>query len=127
MSGARVVLVDDDERLAELVAGLLKDGGYDVVAIENTAESGLEAVIDLRADAAVIDLVLPDGDGLSIADEVRRQSPETAVVVYSSLFDLATARRASRLGVAYVEKAKGLAELELQIEEALKSVGVEND
>jgi two-component system phosphate regulon response regulator OmpR len=70
---ARVLIIDDDERLAEMLAGYLSSRGY---AIETRADarSGLVALGQWDFDALILDVMLPDGDGFEICRKVRAQS-----------------------------------------------------
>ena len=70
---ARVLIIDDDERLAEMLAGYLSSRGY---AIETRADarSGLVALGQWDFDALILDVMLPDGDGFEICRKVRAGS-----------------------------------------------------
>lgn len=115
----RVLLVDDDERFAALVQAALEDDGYDVIGAVHTAADATPAVIDLRPDVVVLDLVLPDGDGLTIADDVRAEGSDVPVVLFSSLFNRQAAVDALGSGYGYVEKAAGVEGLEAAIDAAV--------
>jgi DNA-binding response OmpR family regulator len=70
---ARVLIIDDDERLAEMLAGYLSSRGY---AIETRADarSGLVALGQWDFDALILDVMLPDGDGFEICRKIRAGS-----------------------------------------------------
>lgn len=76
-----VLVVDDDTRVRRLTARMLEEEGYQVVE----AESGQEALRRLKGDAAirvvVTDVVMPEMDGLALADRVLGLSPERRVVL----------------------------------------------
>jgi two-component system OmpR family response regulator len=111
-----VLLVEDDPRFADVVRSMLEDDGYEVVAIAASGTVLPAAVAEHHPDIVVLDLVLPDGDGLQAADDLRRSGAEVPVVVFSSLFDQRIARETLDAGFGYVEKAAGLDALELAIE-----------
>ncbi len=70
----RLLLIDDDTRLSEMVGGYLQRHGFDI----DTAASlqlGRERLKLGGYDALVLDLMLPDGDGLDFTRELRNQSP----------------------------------------------------
>ncbi|WP_170336912.1 response regulator transcription factor [Ruegeria arenilitoris] len=71
----RILLIDDDARLAEMVGEYLQGFGYSVSVIGNGVE-GLEALRDGQFDALILDLSLPDIDGL----EVFRNIPASAAL-----------------------------------------------
>lgn len=66
----RILLVEDDQRLATLVRDYLADNGFDV-AIEDRGERVPERVRHYRPDLLVLDLMLPGRDGLSLCRELR--------------------------------------------------------
>ncbi len=82
----RVVLAEDDQFFRELIAGMLRQHGMDVVAEVGQAERLRHAVAVTRPDIAVIDIKLPPGqgaEGLAAAVEIRREYPEVGVLLLS--------------------------------------------
>jgi len=69
----RILLIDDDTRLAEMVGDYLRGGGFEVDAA-GTLAAGREKLAAQPYDALVLDLMLPDGDGLDLCREVRHQA-----------------------------------------------------
>jgi DNA-binding NarL/FixJ family response regulator len=118
-SATRVLLVDDDERFAEVVGHVLRDDGYEVVATIGDAAGIADAVTEHTPDVIVLDLVLPDGDGIDIAERLHADHPGIPIVVFSSLFDQRIGRDTLAAGFGYVEKAAGVEALELAIEGAV--------
>jgi DNA-binding response OmpR family regulator len=66
----RLLLIDDDARLSAMVADYLRGAGYEVAVAGSLAE-GREAIATGTHDALVLDLMLPDGDGLDLCRELR--------------------------------------------------------
>jgi CheY-like chemotaxis protein len=114
----RVLLVDDDAKMVELVVGILSDDGYDVVGTTSTVEA-LELVASLAPDVVVLDEVMPERSGLDVAAEIREDRPEQAIIIFSSLFDLRLSEEVRRQGFRYVEKADGFDALERAIRGAV--------
>ena len=79
----RALLVEDDAVLAEFVGGGLREAGF-VVDHEADGAVGLSAALTRQYDVAVIDLMLPGRDGLSIIDEMRRRRVTTPVLILSA-------------------------------------------
>lgn len=104
----RVVLVDDDARFGELVSSVVADDGIDVVTVHPRALGAVDVVIREAPDVVVLDVVLPDGDGLDVVDALRSAGSTVPVVLFSSLFDRRVAGTAAALGLRYVEKADGV-------------------
>jgi CheY-like chemotaxis protein len=65
-----VLVVDDDEEFRELAERILNACGLRVVAAVGTVESARGAAIRLMPDAALVDVTLPDGDGIALAAEL---------------------------------------------------------
>ena len=59
----RILMIEDDRRLAAMVADYLRQSGFTVIA-EHDAASGLSALRRQPIDALILDLMLPDLDGL---------------------------------------------------------------
>jgi DNA-binding response OmpR family regulator len=70
---ARLLLIDDDARLADMVGGYLRNNGFGVDTALTLA-AGREQLRQHSFDALVLDLMLPDGDGLDFTRELRSQA-----------------------------------------------------
>ncbi len=70
---SRLLLIDDDARLTDMVSGYLRQNGFEVEAAGSLA-AGREQLKQGPFDALVLDLMLPDGDGLDFTRELRGQS-----------------------------------------------------
>jgi two-component system phosphate regulon response regulator OmpR len=69
----RLLLIDDDVRLTDMVSGYLRQNGFEVDAAGSLA-AGREQLKQGSFDALVLDLMLPDGDGLDFTRELRGQA-----------------------------------------------------
>jgi DNA-binding response OmpR family regulator len=79
----RALLVEDDATIAEFVARGLRQAGF-AVDHESDGVAGLAAALRHPYDVAIIDLMLPGRDGLSVIDELRRRSVTTPVLILSA-------------------------------------------
>ncbi|QXH52740.1 response regulator transcription factor [Pseudomonas fakonensis] len=70
----RILIVEDDQRLAELTAEYLQANGYEV-SVEGDGARAVRRIIDSQPDLVILDLMLPGEDGLSICRRVRGQYP----------------------------------------------------
>ncbi|WP_172601972.1 response regulator [Quadrisphaera granulorum] len=87
-SPVRVFLLDDHEVVRRGVADVLStDEALTVVGEASTAAEALARVPALRPDVAVLDVRLPDGDGVSVCRELRSQLPELKVLMLTSYSD----------------------------------------
>jgi DNA-binding NarL/FixJ family response regulator len=86
----RIVVGEDDVLMREGLVRLLREAGFDVVAQAGDAEALLRKALAHRPDVVVADVQMPPGhgdDGLLAALELRRQRPETAVLVLSQYYE----------------------------------------
>jgi CheY-like chemotaxis protein len=103
----RVLVVDDDAAFRELASDLLGRLGLDVAAEAGTFADGAAAADALRPDAALVDVGLPDGDGLELARRISALPWRPRVVITSSDADAVTGDRARALGaVAFLPKSE---------------------
>jgi len=88
--GVRVVIGEDDVLLRTGVVRVLTDAGFEVVAQAGDADDFLRKALAHRPDVAVVDVRMPPGlddDGLRAALELRRQRPETGILVLSQYYE----------------------------------------
>ncbi|HLH03291.1 MAG TPA: response regulator [Bryobacteraceae bacterium] len=78
----RALVVDDDEAERSRMASLLKHAGYVVSEATNGAE-GLAAVAREQPELLLIEIVLPETDGLEVIQRVRKQHPKTTILAVS--------------------------------------------
>jgi two-component system, NarL family, response regulator DevR len=84
----RIFLLDDHEVVRRGVKELLEsEPGWTVVGEAGTAAEALARVPALRPDVAVLDVRLPDGDGVSVCRELRSSMPELACLMLTSFSD----------------------------------------
>jgi len=81
----RIWLVEDDDALAAPLVAALKAAGFDVVRTSNVADTTLLARTSLDGpDLVLLDLGLPDGDGVDLARTLRMLAPSTVIVVLTA-------------------------------------------
>lgn len=81
----RCLLVEDELMIQQLLIDLLaRQPGLEVVAGVGTAAAGIAACAELRPDLLILDIALPDADGLSVARALHVLKPEARVIVLSS-------------------------------------------
>jgi DNA-binding NarL/FixJ family response regulator len=84
----RVFLLDDHEIVRRGVKDMLEaEGDIEVIGEAGTASSALARIPALRPDVAVLDVRLPDGDGVTVCREIRSQLPEVACLMLTSFAD----------------------------------------
>lgn len=123
MSGIRVLVCDDELQILRALRVVLRDAGFEVVTAATAAEA-LDAVAVHPPNAAIIDLVLPDGDGIEVAAQIRAWSP-MPILVLSAVGDEAEKIRALDGGADdYVTKPFAPGELVARLNAALRRVPV---
>jgi DNA-binding response OmpR family regulator len=79
----RILVIEDDKKIASFVGRGLKEAGFAVDQAEN-GEDGLRLALTHPYDAAVVDLMLPRLDGLTLIDELRKRKALTPVLILSA-------------------------------------------
>ncbi|MFN8618929.1 MAG: response regulator transcription factor [Dehalococcoidia bacterium] len=119
MSGARILVVDDDPAILKAVNKGLSGAGFDVTGV-STARDVLREYQRVRPDVVVLDLVLPDGDGISVCAEIRKLGA-TPVIVLSAIGDDERKVEALNTGADdYLVKPFSMAELQARINVAIR-------
>ncbi len=117
----RILIIDDEETLCYFLTESLEEKGYQSLAA-HTAQEGLEVVARQQIDLVLLDLRLPDGDGLNVLYEIKKVDTELPVIVLTGHAAVESAVQAMKLGAYdYLEKPINLAELGLTVAKALES------
>jgi CheY-like chemotaxis protein len=83
----RLVVVDDDGDLAQELAGLFTDVGYEVAGVATAAREGISLVEQTRPDVVLMDIKMEGMSGTEAAGVLRRQHPDLPVVLLSAYAD----------------------------------------
>ena len=120
---ARLLVVDDDTDLLRLLAMRLQATGYDVATADSVAAARSRLGVE-RFDLVVSDVRLPDGDGLALFEDIRRQHPALPVILLTAHGTIPDAVEATALGVAgYLTKPFDSQALLQGIRQALQRAG----
>ena len=107
----RVLLVDDDETLNKTLAAILRKAGYTVVTVHRGSEA-LEAHREQAFEAVILDIKLPDTDGVELLKEIRDTDPVVGALMLSGQASLEDAVASLNRGAdAFVIKPVEPAEL----------------
>jgi two-component system response regulator PilR (NtrC family) len=120
MSAARVLVVDDEKSMRDLLTITLEKAGYDVMAADG-GEAAVDAIRKESFDAIITDLRMPRVDGMQVLRAAKDASSETAVIVVTALASTETAVEAMKLGAYdYITKPFKLDEVDLIIKNGLE-------
>jgi DNA-binding NtrC family response regulator len=121
----KLLVIDDDEASCRLVKAIFQAEGLDVLAA-HAGKPGVARAISDRPDAILLDLRLPDSDGLEVLEKLLAEVPSLPVIMLTAHRDLKTAVRATRLGAFdYLTKPVDAEELVLAVRRALEKRALE--
>jgi two-component system response regulator AtoC len=119
---ATVLVIDDDKMIRSFLENILSEDGYEVLA----AATGAEGEATLRAkpvDVVLLDLMLPDEDGISVLRKIKQEEPNVQVILLTAYGAVESAVEAMRLGAYdYIDKPSDVSKLKLIIGRALKEL-----
>jgi two-component system response regulator PilR (NtrC family) len=120
MADARVLVVDDEQSMRDLLAIMLRQTGYEV-AVADGGETAIERLKAETFDLVVTDLRMRKVDGLTVLKAAKEHSPRTVVLVVTAYASTETAVEAMKLGAYdYVTKPFKLDELKVTVANALE-------
>ncbi len=120
MSRATILVVDDEADFRENATEYLSERGYRVLAAAN-GESALATACESDLDAALLDIMMPDADGIELLERLRDLHPHLEAVMITGFASIERAIEAMRRGAFhYLEKPVRLAELELTLQRAVE-------
>jgi DNA-binding NtrC family response regulator len=98
----KIMVVDDDKQIRELVGMILERAGYEPVPKANAAEL-LASFTEGQPDLVLLDLGLPDGDGMVLLPQIKKQWPDTEVIMLTGNATYDKAVEATKLGAYYFQ------------------------
>ena len=116
----KILVIEDEENINNLLKTLLETGGYQVVSAKSCS-SGHMLFVSHRPDLVILDLGLPDSDGMTFLESIRKESL-TPVIVLSARTDEKDKVNALDMGANdYVTKPFSSAELMARVRSALRT------
>ncbi|WP_334121727.1 response regulator [Glutamicibacter sp.] len=98
----KVLVIDDDFMVAKVHAGFVnKEPGFTVVGVAHSSSDAVKAATALSPDLALLDIHLPDMNGLELLQRLREVQPELDVIVISAAREMDTVRKALRGGIVH--------------------------
>jgi CheY-like chemotaxis protein len=117
----KILVVDDDPGVRDVIRSMLESAGYSVLAAENGKEA-MKILRSTRVDLILTDLVMPEQEGIETIKTLRREYPDLKVIAMSGAFGGDYLRIASYLGAhATLPKPIQMRALLKLIEETLEN------
>lgn len=121
---ASVVIIEDEQRIRELVARVLADRGHDVESTA-TAMEGLQAVVRVSPELVILDMGLPDLDGTELLKMIRAVSEVPIIVATARSEDRDVIRTLDAGADDYLVKPFSVDQLEARVRAVLRRSGTE--
>lgn len=117
---SKILLLEDDINLSEIVEEHLTEEGYEVHLVTD-AQQALDAAYENHFDLWILDVKVPLGDGFSLLKELRKSGKETPAIFLTSLNTAGDLKEGFEAGCDdYIKKPFELSELSLRVENILK-------
>ncbi|MGB1111139.1 MAG: sigma-54-dependent transcriptional regulator [Gammaproteobacteria bacterium] len=127
MASNHILVVDDEPDIRQLVQEILQDEGYSVATAQD-AEHARKALLTRRPDLILLDIWMPDTDGISLLQEWAQTGLPCPVIMMSGHGTVETAVEATRSGAYdFLEKPLSLAKLLLTVERAIEANRLERE
>jgi two-component system nitrogen regulation response regulator NtrX len=115
-----ILLVDDEESIRNTLGGVLADEGFRVLTAADSG-SGLEIIEDKSPDLVLLDIWMPDMDGIEALEVLKKKWPDLPVIMISGHGTVETAVKSTKLGAFdFIEKPLSIDKVVLTIEHALE-------
>jgi DNA-binding NtrC family response regulator len=122
-----ILVVDDDEVMRQTLSDVLKKRGY-AVSTADTGAQALSVVKDQLFDLILLDIRLPDMDGLDVLKSIKELESDLMVIVMTAYSDVQNAVMAMKTGAYdYIDKPFELEELKILIKKALEMQSLRNE
>lgn len=127
MVKANILVVDDEPDIRQLLQEILEDEGYQVAAAEN-ASVARKLRAERMPDLILLDIWMPDEDGITLLKEWFREDQLSPVIMMSGHATVETAVEATRLGAYdFLEKPLSLAKLLVTVDRALENARLKRE
>jgi len=121
-----VLVIDDDPLIRKTLSSYLSKKGFEAVAAED-GEEGLQKYEEHVPDLVILDIRLPDVDGLEVLGRIREKNPNATIIIMTAYDDMKTTIDAIKSGAfEYLVKPLDYVELDLTIDKAFQIRGLED-
>ncbi len=124
---ARILIVDDEENIINSMTPILQDEGHVVFSGKN-GEEALSFLKKSEVDLIILDVWLPDADGIELLERIKKLYPESAAIMISGHGSIDIAVRSTRIGAFdFLEKPPSLDRLVTSVNNALEQVRLKRE
>ncbi len=124
---ATVLIVDDEETARNFISEALRDAGYEAIEAGTLAEAN-KAIDKGAGDIILLDVMLPDGSGLSLLDRLALENPRPPVILITAFGEIDTAVDAMKKGALdFLQKPLDLERLLQAVERSSEVVGLRRE
>ncbi|MCZ6508905.1 MAG: sigma-54 dependent transcriptional regulator [Acidobacteria bacterium] len=121
---ARILVVDDEQSMLEFLEVLLREEGYETATARSVAE-GRARWAEGDFNLVLCDLIMPDGSGLELLEEIRSQESSASVIMMTAYTSTKSAIEAMKLGAYdYLSKPFDVDEIKLTIQKAIEKTAL---
>lgn len=121
---ASILIVDDNGTMRALLRGILRgdeNSSYEVVGSASDCQMAMDQAMRLRPDIVCLDIVMPKGNGVDVLKQIRKELPQTVVLMITGTSDSATVKAALAAGASgYIIKPFNSATVLSMIEQAVE-------
>jgi two-component system response regulator AtoC len=122
---SKILVIDDDRSICETLELYLAEEGYEVVTAA-TGTEGLNKFVEHSPDVVILDIRLPDVDGFTILEDLRKDDENVKVIMITAYHDMESTINAMKSGAFdYIHKPVNVDELDMAIRKAVKSLEME--
>lgn len=121
-----VLVIDDDPLIRKTLSSYLSKKGFEALVAED-GEEGLQKYEERIPDLVILDIRLPDVDGLEVLGRIREKNPNASIIIMTAYDDMKTTIEAIKLGAfEYLVKPLDYVELDLTIDKAFQIKSLED-
>ncbi|MBW1862598.1 MAG: sigma-54-dependent Fis family transcriptional regulator [Deltaproteobacteria bacterium] len=121
-----ILIIDDEENIRRYLGHSLKKDGFEVETAKFGKE-GINLLLQKHIDVVLLDLNLPDMNGLEVLEEIKNLDVQSVVIIITAYGDISSAVEAIKLGAYdYLTKPFEIEDVMIVINKALRIIGLEN-
>jgi two-component system, NtrC family, nitrogen regulation response regulator NtrX len=114
-----ILIIDDEKNIRLTLCNILEDEGY-ICHGSGTIQEGLSILDSLDPDAILLDVKLPDGNGIDALESIKKSLPQIPVIMISGNSNISDAVKAIKLGAFdFLEKPLSLPKIKITVKKAL--------